>query len=284
MLTTEDIQAISNLINNAIQPLRNDINDLKKEVKELKGAFGKLTDRVVSIEKFIKIESTGIEDELNKAILMHLPHRFPGFQIKPFTLKNIFNPTGNNQITELDGAFLLTYKLPNSKIPTINYLVIVEAKHHVDYTRINSKLEQIYILKEYLQAAKDVTNTNSHAQYTKKFKNIVKNYNLDTINEIYLYIGGPTWENNMIKYIKSLNNTNDNNINSIVDSERLQLDKITKEQFKDVLIYMKDHIGTIVPKGTRYIINDISEMTGGSNKQTSVPMIILPNYMNTVYT
>ena len=86
------------------------------------------------------------------------------------------------------------------------------------------------------------------------------------------------------KYIKSLNNTNDNNMNSIVDSESLQLDKITKEQFKDVLIYMKDHIGTIVPKGTRYIIHDISEMTGGSNKQTSVPMIILPNYMNTVYT
>jgi regulator of replication initiation timing len=69
MLTPEDIQAISNLINNAIQPLRDDIsdlikdvndlkkdvNDLIKEVKELKGAFGKLTDRVVSIEKFIKI-------------------------------------------------------------------------------------------------------------------------------------------------------------------------------------------------------------------------------------
>ena len=142
MLTPKDVEIISNLINTAIQPLRDDIKELKKEFSELKSSHAKLEDRVVSIEKFIKIESVGIEDELNKAILLHLPQRFPGFNIKPFTLKNIFNPTGNNQITELDGAFLVTHTQQNNSLPSVSYLVIVEAKHHVDYRRINTKLNK----------------------------------------------------------------------------------------------------------------------------------------------
>jgi hypothetical protein len=280
MLTPEDIQIISNVITNAIQPLRNDINDLKHEVSELKNTVAKLEDRVVTLERFVKIDSTGIENEINQAVFQHLPQRFPGFDIKPFTLKNIFNPIGNNQITELDGAYILVHKQEHTlSLPARRYLIIVEAKHHVDYTRINRKLEQMYILKEFLKAAKDVS-LNSK-RYTNKFKNSVKNYKLDTIDEIYLYIGGPTWENEMVKYVKSLNKVE--SISRVINSPRLQLHDINVEQFADVLEYMQDHIGTIVPKGTRYIINDLSVVTGGY-KTTSVPMVILPNYMNKVYT
>jgi hypothetical protein len=63
VLTDEDIQAISNLINNAIAPLREDIVSLKQDFSTMKKEFGKLSDRVTSIEKYIKIDSVGIEDE-----------------------------------------------------------------------------------------------------------------------------------------------------------------------------------------------------------------------------
>jgi len=56
VLTKDDIQIISDLINNALKPLREDISSLKEEVKalrkdhiDLKHSIAKLTDRVSAI-------------------------------------------------------------------------------------------------------------------------------------------------------------------------------------------------------------------------------------------
>lgn len=118
-------------------------------------------------------------------------------------------------------------------------------------------------------------------------EDIVNAYQLDTIDEIYLYIGGPTWEADMVKYVKMLNDAN----MKVLYNPRLQLDKITNDQFAEVIQYMKGHIGSIVPKGTRYMIHDVSAtstMIGGSvaklKTYKSVKMIVMPNYINTTYT
>lgn len=285
VLTDEDIQAISNLINNAITPLRKDIVSLKQDFSTMKKEFGKLSDRVTSIEKYIKIDSVGIEDELNKAIIEHLPQRFPGFTITPFTLKYLHDPTSKKLITELDGAFLIKH-VPeaSSTLPEHRFLVIVEAKHHVDYTRIIQKMQQMYYIKQYINASKTMQTDQS---YTKKFIDSVNAYKIDKIEDIYLYIGGPTWETGMVKYVKMLNDANPR----VFDEHRLHLDKITKEQFIEIVQQMKGHIGSIVPKGVRYVINDMSKyMVGGNNNQrklrqyASKTMDIMPNHINMVYT
>jgi len=295
VLEKQDIETISELINNAISPLREDIGSLKQEVGSLKQEVGslkitvaKLNDRVGSIEKFIKIDSEGVEEELNKAILEHLPHRFPGFTIAPFHLKYLHDPFSAKLITELDGGFIVSHTHQSrNALPERKYLVIVEAKHHVDYKRINYKLQQVYLLKKYIDSAKDITKGNNEVQYTKKFKDIVNAYQLDTIDEIYLYIGGPTWEPDMVKYVNMLNDAN----MKVLNNPRLQLDKITQDQFLEVIQYMKGRIGSIVPKGTRYMIHDVSAtsiMAGGSvaklKTYKSAKMVIMPNYINTRYT
>jgi hypothetical protein len=214
---------------------------------------------------------------------------------------------GSYLLTELDGGFIVANELrTNTQHLKYKYLVIVEAKHNVDFNRINNKMQQMYYIREYLKHAKAMKGEeigerekHSSSRYTQTFKDHVNMYQLDTITDVYLYFGGPTWEPNMVRYVKSLNDGDKNVLN-----DRRLLMQLNKEQekgkgkdkkkqftineFAEVLEYMKGHIGSIVPKGTRYVVNDTDANVGGGRRkncrQYSIPMINLPNYTNTQYT
>ena len=275
MLTPQDLEAIKQLVSAEIQPLRTDITGLKADVVGLKADVGglkkdfvtltstvaKLSDQMEDVQKYIKIESTGIEQEINETALPYFSQIFQGFTIKPLDLKNIFNPFKREKITELDGAYIVSSKHTKTKsgtIPEIRYLVIIEAKHNVTFTRINAKLEQIAILKKFLAEAKKYGTDSSNPSWTQQFKSHVKTYGLNEIDHIFLYVGGPTWEANMVKYVQKINT------GVVQRDKRLQLSQITPDEFADVLLYMKDHMGAIYPKGNRYYVYDkLTPQQGG---------------------
>lgn len=311
MLTKEDIEVIKVIVRDAIAEalapikaeiagMKADITGIKQDVSSMKRDIGRLYDRTDNVLGFMNIESRGIEHEINRAVLPYIQSKFEAYVIRPFEVKELTFIQSNSTLTELDGAFVADSKeMPSVHIAMSKFFIIIEAKHYVTFERINHKFEQIYKLMEYFQAAKDFMAHGSEGKhYSRKFMQHVRRYSLDKIDKVCLYIGGPVWEQGSVTYLKDVMGGKTTRFQNYVRPDRILL---TEEQQLTVLAYMKEHIGIIVPHGTRYNITDIDTLSGGaagcnirkrkqggSVQSLEIPngpeMVIMPNYINTVFT
>ena len=302
MLTKEDLEAIGAIVETAVRPLRDDIRELKDDVKQLKEDvkllkadmlvvktdIGILYRRTTNIMNFQQIESTGIEEELSAAVLPHIRNKYPTFDIDMFDLKVLYNVDNNQTLTDLDGCFVATPKemITGEGIPTKEwYFFIVEAKHYVTFDRINEKLEQLLKIKRYFEGAKTFT-SNPSGTYGRKFEQHVKRYNLASVSQVHFYIGGPVWEKGSVTYMNRLMGKG----KPIELFERYN-GELTLEEQKEVIDYMRENIGAIVPHGVRYNITD-GDTFGGSRRRKKAgddeangpEMVILKNNIRWVFT
>lgn len=283
MLTPEDIQIIKDLLKESFEI---ELKPIKQDILEIKKSVATLTDRVNELDNYKTHESRAIEYEITNRVKSSLNTRFEGFTITKFPLKRLFDPVTDNEITELDGAFLVSSK-PTGTIPVKSYLIIIEAKHFITTDKIETKLLQIYNIHNYLNFAKNIKNPNKQVHVTPLFRKYVEQYNLDQINDIYLYIGGPVWDTDTVKFCTDLNSGKITHLRSKKVNDKIKKLK-TNEKTIDIirmslLNYGKGHIAYIVPRGLDYVINDgTTEFLTGGNKNTK--MIIMPNYINTIFT
>ena len=170
---------------------------------------------------------------------------------------------------------VLTYKIYsvgfNVTISPRTHLVIVEAKHNVTRQRINAKY-----------------NSND-----PELKNITRNFKLDEISDVFLYIGGPTWEADAIKYLQDLATGKLKTLD--IRSTDKDID-MSPEEIEEIVAYMVNKVGYVAPHGTRYFISDahnqysadsapVVAFAGGGRgrrRQTrSFPMSIMKQYIET---
>tara|TARA_Y100000389_G_scaffold146531_1_gene145237 strand:- start:2517 stop:3503 length:987 start_codon:yes stop_codon:yes gene_type:complete len=222
------------------------IKDFKKELSNLKNSVNNFNDK---FEKYIQKESDGIEYEINKNVKYFLKNKYQGsIIIKSLELNTLKNYLENKNeiLTEFDGIFTIEYKkYYKQKGNILKDLIIVESKHHVTIEKINEKIYQLYFIKKILEISKnkdDIKNS--------KLLNLINKKKLDKINnKFYFYIGGPTWnideKSNAIEYLQKINNGKLENIKWIHKS-------LKKEQEIEILQHLKNHIGIIIPNGTRY--------------------------------
>lgn len=108
-----------------------------------------------------------------------------------------------------------------------NRLVIIEAKHHVTRSKIETKLNQMKRISQYLEWAR-----NPPEDAVPKFKKNVEAFGFNKYStRVYLYIGGVYWEEDAVQYVQQL----------------LASD-------------VKEFIGVAWPSGMRYDVFDMSNM------------------------
>lgn len=225
--------------------------------------------KIANHDGFIRHEATAIEREVAYSVKHHLVKAFPGFTLlSPTNFPRFFNNPWKlgEVITELDGVYILsndpeirgenveftltvppTKELrheiaersralkgltvtatPGSSIEP-NRLVIIEAKHHVTRSKIETKLNQMKLISQYLEWARDPPQ-----DAVPKFKKNVEAFGFNKYStRVYLYIGGVYWEEDAVQYVQQLLNTD-----------------------------VKEFIGVAWPSGMRYDVFDMSNMFG----------------------
>ena len=141
---------------NKVTNIEKDVHVLKQDVHNLNNFKTDVIKRLGNIENFIKREADIIETELNKTMIDHLIKTFPGYNIQRYDdkLKTIRNPSNGKLLTEFDGIYLLIYK-KTKNIPEKRVFVIVEAKRYTTDEKIKDKLDQLHILKQMIDDAKN---------------------------------------------------------------------------------------------------------------------------------
>ena len=247
-----------------------------------------LKSEVGSQKDFVSRDADGIENEINRAIAPHIKAMHPGCTLKKFGLKNVIikhSDGTRTQLTEFDGAFTLsniekaprmTYTQehddqvrvqqrreasdrPFPRKPsviedlTINilaprtHLIIVEAKHHVTRQRINNKYKSLWKIRILLDKAK------YNGDNDPELKNLTRNFKLNVINDVFMYIGGPSWEADAITYIHDLATGKLSSLDIRSTDDDIEM---SPEEIKEIVAYMVNKVGYVAPNGTRYFISD----------------------------
>jgi hypothetical protein len=69
------------------------------------------------------------------------------------------------------------------------YMVLVEAKHYIDRAKIDTKLNQLMIIREYLLSS---AKNSDHLRFTESFQQTVSVFNLQDYDDVFLFLGGAT--------------------------------------------------------------------------------------------
>ena len=272
--------------------LKHEVSLLKQEVVHLKKRVATIETRLSDNDDYRKNESIGIEHEINHAVKPHLKNEYQGQHVVNFPLKSIRDPESNRLITEFDGAFLV-----QSPDKSEAKLIIVEAKHIITTARINTKLVQMSTVNSYIEKARvwhirqqdpseltpdDIRLLERYTDvtFTRQFEASCKQHKLYTIKDVFLYVGGPIWDDYTVKYCNDINN----GITEFKDYSG----SLTKDQQLEILNLCKGHIGTIVPQGVRYKVSDALSVLneGGGKKKTLLGpyMRYMPNFINHQFT
>jgi tetrahydromethanopterin S-methyltransferase subunit G len=249
-----------------------DIDKIKVNLSDLNDKVNKNTKYIEELVGYRKNEDIGIEQEISKIIKEHYRdnYRKDATFIK-FPLKKIYDYTGN-PITDYDYSIIAKYKVNDIDIYD---LIIIEAKHHITLIKVLKKLEQIFKIKKIITDFKDkdfIYNPEIYHSYFNNDIETLKNNNiyLKNCNNIYFYVGGPTWDNSAEDFInKIIETTTLKDINNISFKTQGYKPKISFEDKNEILNYIKDKIGIIIPSGNRYILKDLSTIikTGGNTNK-----------------
>ena len=191
----KQIEQLNEAIQNAITPI---INKLNKLDKTLNGYIGK--------------ESEIYEIKINDLFVRYLNDYNRLY--KELNLRNFYGPS--NLITDFDGLFLVDY-FENIKAPLFNskgrpknvvkaypntQIVIIEAKHDLDKSKIDKKLMQYFEIQSILNNSK---NNQAKKDYQEmiadpEFKILEKQYN----NNLYILFAAENITKCLEKYIETI--------------------------------------------------------------------------------
>jgi hypothetical protein len=175
---------------------------LEEEIQIFANKFANIENQLENINSFIQKDSEIIENELNQTMIQYLKQQFQGHAIKRYDdiFKTIKNPRNNEKLTEFDGLYFFTNLKFKSRI-----IVILEAKRYTTIQKINHKLEQYKTINEIIALAVRTTDKfKKKPIVTEAFKKSIPALKLNEVDAVYLYIGGPYWENGAIEYIKEI--------------------------------------------------------------------------------
>ncbi len=178
------------------------IAPIRADIKELKG--------------FVSHESSAIEYELQQKLEEYLLDKYPHRELSPFKMKRMYDPKTDEEITELDAAFILKpyttrkdytrlkeHKLPLPSKEKINkdgsIFILAEAKHYIDKEKIMEKLRQFDKIKTIFSMAKKVVDNQTPIDVSEKFIKTVQHHKfLSEISETMLFFGASAWEKRLL--------------------------------------------------------------------------------------
>jgi hypothetical protein len=280
LLFTEEIKPLFDDLKQDVAILKQDVAMLKNEVVIIKKDIVSLKGEVAQIKDYINKDANAIENEIGPIIKNHYREtRKSNVHFMKYPLKKIHDCDGR-YITDLDYA-VIAY----NEDEDFYQLIIIEAKHHINYDKINRKIEQIFYIQRWLQNIKnDYVHSDCHAQFYKDIdilerkKIFLKKFN----EQILFYIGGPSYQQECVQYIQKIYN---GKINKLIIPQNTHTPNMSIDEIKKTLEYLHNNIGIIIPLGDRYRVEDSSTLEktiGGAVK--TYKMKIMPNYINHVYT
>lgn len=187
----------------------------------MKDKIDNILGKVTKIKDFIDNEAFAIEKEVNAHVRESLEIVYPGFTVINVLqelpdIKTFFEPDSNDKITEFDGLYIVSTD-PNFKIDpqeksiipktpdTKTILVIVESKHTLTISKVNTKLEQITRIQRAFEMARDLAQNNNSHKVSKSFLWRMKAYQLYNLEpEIHLLLGGPYVNESTMNYVEEL--------------------------------------------------------------------------------
>jgi hypothetical protein len=248
-ITKGDLLAFTKTIE---KTFKESIEKLEARFDKLEARFDKLEDRFDKLEDsyngYIKKEGIIYENKSNESFTIYLNKK--NIQYKQLYIENFYGPDNQNPITDFDGCFLINYgnqKINTNKrlcntysirglIPPNNLLikqnvalskntlmkiVIIEAKHDIDKSKIDGKLLQFIKISEILNNNyKSNNSTLNNSTLNNNFKNMIYDEDFkelkdnyfhirDTqLNNINIYFSANNWTMNLQEYINDINNNN----------------------------------------------------------------------------
>lgn len=218
LIENQDIetQKLKQTINEFSKETKSYISEIKKAHKETESSIRDLSKQLGS---YTKIEADAIEDEVNHFLSNHIKNKYNEynvFRIKKWTnlksnlIKDINRYSNESDITEFDGFYIissdseyyvddivLTNPLKNNfSIDKIKKFIILEAKHGLDISKINTKIEQIKKFQDYIKTSYN------RGLHTLEFKKKLELYDLNSFdNNIILIFASPNIPDIVIDYI-----------------------------------------------------------------------------------
>jgi hypothetical protein len=258
---------LKNIVVEVVSPLitqlETKINDISKKVDKIEDRLTKLEKKVDNIEikltkletsfqGYIKKEGDIYEIKVNDTMSRYLNHsqiQFSELHIgKFYSLKN--------EITDFDGLFLINFNISNQNAKRNNSeIILIEAKHDLDKSKIDQKLLQYFEIEEILKLNNTTKGNDNYNTMilNDNYKLLKKNYkdnlylyfaadNVTKYLEDYiLYIFDGTLDKE--KYIELTNlilNTHDLKlIEKVIKLGKLAVDKIEDPILKDYIINFK---------------------------------------------
>ena len=227
-------------IQSILKTIQNDVSSLKSDVASLVDWRKKL--------------SVAEEEKFNKRLLQILSN-CNSYDIKRIYLSNFVDSSGQ-VITDFDGCFIISSKLPLIKIPRTtaqerralvsvsplrmnnststnwSYLVIVETKLTIDKRIIDKKLEQMASIKNNIVTSKkQTTNPSKPNAKSKAFQTMVSTFDIERFpDEILLLFGCDSMSRNLCSYIDLINEGIDDVIKyKSMTFDLLQEDRVYQE-------------------------------------------------------
>ena len=240
-------------IQSILKTIQNDVSSLKSDVSSLKSDVSSLKSDVASLVDWRKKLSVAEEEKFNKRLLQILSN-CNSYDIKRIYLSNFVDSSGQ-VITDFDGCFIISSKLPLIKIPRTtaqekralvsvsplrmnnststnwSYLVIVETKLTIDKRIIDKKLEQMASIKNNIVTTKtQTTNPSKPNAKSKAFQTMVSTFDIERFpDEILLVFGCDSMSRNLCSYIDLINDGIDEIKYKSLTFDLLQEDRVYQE-------------------------------------------------------
>ena len=230
------IKVVNEVVQPLFEPIINKLNKLDDKVNKLDDKVNKLDDKVNKIEtKLEKLEKSfngyiGKESEIYELKSNDIFSRFlneNNKMYKELSLRLFYSST--KLITDFDGLFLVNYLQHIKPLKTIynnegkpknvindfpnKQIVIIEAKHDLDKSKIDKKLMQIVEIQEVLRqgiVTTNVTRTRGAGRdyqdmlNNPEFQILVKQYNDIGKSNIYLLFAAENITKSLETYIQAI--------------------------------------------------------------------------------
>lgn len=196
------------------------ITGLETRMTGLETRMTKIEKTVLEIKGFQTHEAAAIEFELQSLLDKHLRITNPFYKVTPFSLKRLYDPITDIEITELDAAFLLypTKITPDHSrllsmgisVPVVevshpggNKFVLVEAKHYMAREKIIQKMEQFEKIRSMFHHAAIAIKAVTHPYSTEFMKTVRNNPQIGNIDHCILFFGAAYWEKGLLQELQN---------------------------------------------------------------------------------
>jgi hypothetical protein len=177
---------------------------LLAKLDEITNTLRSMNIKIDTLVRDTETMKIGIKQDIAHRVRKLLSVRFPGYTVKALKNKTFNDPHSQRNIATFDQVFIVSCEGFDLLRP-YRHLVLLNAAYHVTFDSINQTLENTNKVHMFLDEAKTYARDRSQiSTWTPAFRKHVDQYSFDTIDDVYLCLGGHIWEEGTVSYVHSI--------------------------------------------------------------------------------